>query len=167
LVSANELIEHANPPGSAEAKEAALVSEATDPGKTGAGDNRFADVLAPPPIDKYSAVLRQYKQSLKKSIRRAWFPPKDGDYCIVRFSLSRSGKVSNLSIVHSGMTICNEAALRAVKNTQPLSSAIPQELPAPLEAVFRFDPYSINSGLRLYSPDAANTKATTAGSTEP
>lgn len=95
--------------------------------------------------ERYSRAMRVYKCDLEHRIKRRWFPPKDGSPAVVRFSLSRNGEASNVSLlISSGETFSDQAALNAVKLAQPFK-AIPKELPAPLEAEFNFWLYS-NSG---------------------
>ena len=95
--------------------------------------------------ERYSRAMRVYKCDLEHRIKRRWFPPADGSPAVVRFSLSRKGEVSNVSLlISSGERFSDQAALNAVKLAQPFK-AIPKDLPAPLEAEFNFWLYS-NSG---------------------
>lgn len=110
--------------------------------------------------DRYSQMLLEYKQLLTRRINRAWCPPRDGGSAVVRFSLSRTGEATDLSIVlSSGYKSCDAAALKAVTAAQPFS-VIPEELPAPLIVIFdfRFSFGLKQKGIRLYSPTATNTK---------
>jgi TonB family protein len=67
---------------------------------------------------------------------------------VVRFYLNRKGEVSGLGLsVSSGDKFSDEAALNAVKHAQPFS-AIPKELPAPLEAEFNFKIYDDRDSLQ-------------------
>lgn len=63
-----------------------------------------------------------YMADLQRRIKRAWFPPKgcETKKVVVVFKVHRGGNMSDLRIVlSSGVTVADEAALKAVENASP------------------------------------------------
>jgi TonB family protein len=92
--------------------------------------------------NSYNKILGNYRTDLSRKIKRCWFPPKDGRGGVLRFTLNRSGEVSNLSLrFSSGITASDEAVLNAVRLAMPFK-AVPPELPAPLEVELELRSYT-------------------------
>jgi TonB family protein len=91
------------------------------------------------PTEKQEAALKSYEDELVKTIKRNWFPPKDGGPPTVGFVVAADGNIYNLEVEKSsGYESCDSSALRAVTNTgqlPPLPEGIKQ-----IRVMLKFDP---------------------------
>lgn len=88
-----------------------------------------------------------YLDELQRRIKRAWFPPKEGETkkVIVVFKIHTGGQLSHLTISRSsGMAAADQAALKAVENAAPFRT-LPDGCPENVDVQFTFD-YNVYSG---------------------
>ena len=93
---------------------------------------------------------KPYIAELERRVKRAWFPPKGNESktVIVTFTILRSGYVSDLRIEHScGVSIVDDAALKAVRNAQPFRPP-PEGAKDPVNCEFTFDYKATHGSLR-------------------
>lgn len=84
---------------------------------------------------------------LQRRIKRAWFPPKGNESkrVVVVFKVHTNGTMSNLRLVRgSGVSIADNAALKAVKNAAPFRP-LPKGAPPDVDIQFTFD-YNVFKG---------------------
>jgi TonB family protein len=85
---------------------------------------------------------------LQRRIKRQWFPPKGNESKRVKvvFKVHRDGQMSNLRmLVSSGLTIADQAALKAVENAAPFRN-LPDGAPDDVDIEFTFDYNVFNGG---------------------
>lgn len=91
-----------------------------------------------------------YMADLQRRIKRAWFPPKGNESKRVKviFKVHKDGQMSNLRLlVSSGLTIADQAALKAVENAAPFRE-LPAGAPDDVDIEFTFDYNVFNGGGR-------------------
>jgi len=89
-----------------------------------------------------------YMADLQRRIKRAWFPPKGNESKRVKvvFKVHRDGQMTNLRMVtSSGLTIADQAALKAVENAAPFRP-LPAGAPDDVDIEFTFDYNVFNGG---------------------
>lgn len=89
-----------------------------------------------------------YMADLQRRIKRQWFPPKGNESKRVKvvFKVHRDGQMSNLRmLVSSGLTIADQAALKAVENAAPFRN-LPDGAPDDVDIEFTFDYNVFNGG---------------------
>lgn len=105
--------------------------------------------VGPPKVETRTGDpdMTGYMDELQRRIKRAWFPPKDGETkkVIVVFKIHSGGQLSHLTISRSsGMASADQAALKAVENAAPFR-ALPDGCPENVDVQFTFD-YNVYSG---------------------
>ncbi len=88
-----------------------------------------------------------YMADLQRRIKRSWFPPKgqESKRVVVVFKIHGGGELSHLRLEHSsGMSIADQAALKAVENAAPFRP-LPNGAPEDVDIQFTFD-YNVFGG---------------------
>ncbi|HMX47860.1 MAG TPA: energy transducer TonB, partial [Candidatus Obscuribacter sp.] len=91
-----------------------------------------------------------YMADLQRRIKRAWFPPKGNESKRVKviFKVHKDGQMTNLRmLISSGLTIADQAALKAVENAAPFRP-LPDGAPDDVDIEFTFDYNVFNGGGR-------------------
>jgi TonB family protein len=85
------------------------------------GKNKYSD--RPPSTASIPDIaFGPYMARIQEMIKRKWTPPRGSESkrIVVKFSISRSGQVTNVKVVNSnGGTDANNAALAAIRNASP------------------------------------------------
>lgn len=112
---------------------------------TGSGElnPNMQGITGTPTRDNCRAFPRfdEYMADLQRRIKRAWFPPKDGESKKVKvvFKIHTNGELSNLKISQSsGMALADQAALKAIENAAPFRK-LPSGSPENVDVEFTFD----------------------------
>lgn len=74
--------------------------------------------------------INTYLDKLTKTVLRNWFPPRDGNSCMVKFVIESTGVSKNFSVSRHAEPISEQAALRAVEKATRYFPA----LDAPLQS---------------------------------
>lgn len=99
--------------------------------------------------------LRIFLADVNRRVKRAWFPPRDGNAVTVRFKINSEGALEYARTSgNSQCSSCDTAALKAVTNAEPFR-ALPPGLPA-IDIVYHFD-------YNVFTPDQPQFKILTLG----
>lgn len=80
------------------------------------------------PSEAQIEQMRVYMKKLKRTVHRNWYPPKDGNACMVKFIIESTGVTNNVTMARGCEVWTEQAALRAVEKAAPYFPALEEPL---------------------------------------